>query len=388
MTHHDIQYVAFYDANAHVVLSKRQVGTADWEIQTTHYTGNVRDAHNSISIMVDGAGFLHMSWDQHDSPLRYCRSKKPGSLELSDEMEMTGEKERNVTYPEFHRLPEGDLIFMYRDGSSGNGNIMMNRYNAETKTWSRLQDAFIDGEGQRNAYWQAAIDARGAIHISWVWRETWDVATNHDMCYAKSADGGITWHMSDGTPYDLPITAASAEYVCRIAQGSDLINQTSMSTDSRGCPYIATYWKPPGTDVPQYFLLYHNGNHWLTSQVANRKSEFSLSGGGTKKIPVSRPGLLIDDASGAIRAYLIFCDSERDNRVSVARCDDLEQLKWETVDLSVVSYNSWEPTYDTELWKRENLLHLLVQNVLQEDSEKLASLPAQPVSILEWETEN
>jgi len=97
---------------------------------------------------------------------------------------------------------------------------------------------------------------------------------------------------------------------------------------------------------------------------------------------------LIDDASGAIRAYLIFCDSERDNRVSVARCDDLEQLKWETVDLSVVSYNSWEPTYDTELWKRENLLHLLVQNVLQEDSEKLASLPAQPVSILEWETEN
>jgi hypothetical protein len=32
-----------------------------------------------------------------------------------------------VTYPEFHALPGGDLLFLYRDGGSGGGNLAMNR---------------------------------------------------------------------------------------------------------------------------------------------------------------------------------------------------------------------------------------------------------------------
>lgn len=193
VTSGNTQYAAFYDAAQNVVLAKRSLDSQKWQIKKTRYKGNAKDAHNSISIMVDREGFLHMSWDHHGHPLRYCRSVAPGSLELTDKMPMTGKKESRVTYPEFHKLSNGNLLFLYRDGASGRGNLMMNYYDVANKKWSQLHDILIDGEGQRNAYWQMAIDVKGTIHFSWVWRETGDVATNHDICYARSyatsADG-------------------------------------------------------------------------------------------------------------------------------------------------------------------------------------------------------
>ena len=102
----------------------------------------------------------------------------------------------------------------------------MNRYDLNTGKWSRVHDVLIDGEGQRSAYWQLCTDKAGTIHLSWVWRETWGVETNHDMCYARSRDGGKTWEKSNGERYELPITAANAEYAWRIPQNSELINQT------------------------------------------------------------------------------------------------------------------------------------------------------------------
>lgn len=76
----DTQFIAFYDAEGTVVLGKRRIGADQWQLKQTPYKGNVRDAHNCISIMVDGAGYLHMAWDHHNDPLHYCRSTAPGSL--------------------------------------------------------------------------------------------------------------------------------------------------------------------------------------------------------------------------------------------------------------------------------------------------------------------
>jgi hypothetical protein len=380
------QYVAFYDEFANVVLAKRQLGTDTWEIQVTQYQGEISDAHNSISIMTDGDGFLHVSWNHHGSPLSYCRSIAPGSLELTDKMPMTGYKEWNVTYPEFYRLPDGNLIFLYRDGSSGRGDLMMNYYDTQTKTWYLLQDSLINGQGRRNAYWQTTIDPNGTIHISWVWRETSDVATNHDLCYAKSYDGGLSWQKSTGEKYELPITAASAEYACRIPQRSELINQTSMCADSCGRPYIATYWRPQDSNVPQYHLVYNDGIQWHTVQVSQRTTPFTLSGGGTKRIPISRPQI-VADANGTVdKAYMIFRDIERGDKVTVAICDDLLLAPdvWHFEDLTSDSVSQWEPTYDTELWTLTKTLHIFVQKVGQGEGETIEDIPPQLVSILKW----
>jgi hypothetical protein len=90
VTHEDYQYIAFYDSTGFVNLGKRKTGAGQWEIHKTQYDGNVLDAHNSISIMVDGDGYLHMCWDHHGHKLNYARSLRPGSLEMGQKQSMTG----------------------------------------------------------------------------------------------------------------------------------------------------------------------------------------------------------------------------------------------------------------------------------------------------------
>ena len=385
VTHNGIQYIAFYDENGYLTLGKRELGNTQWTFCLSQYKGNCEDAHNVISIMVDGEGFLHVAFNHHGSSLNYCRSLRPGSLILGNKEIMVGRDETEVTYPEFYRLTNGDLIFVYRSGGSGRGNLIMNRYEAKTKTWQRVQDVLIDGENERNAYWQLYVDNVNTIHLSWVWRETPDVATNHDLCYARSRDGGVTWEKSDGEKYRLPITAENAEYVWHIPQDSELINQTGMCADKNGNPYIATYWRDRESTVPQYRLVWFDGETWHMQQVFERKTPFTLKGGGTKRIPISRPQLVLDNERGKNNLYYIFRDEERGDKVSLASTRDIEKGIWETRDLTDFSVGAWEPTYDTELWREEHKLHLFVQHTDQGDGEKTGLLSPQPVYILEVE---
>ena len=144
VTDGDVQYISYYDPEGYLVLGKRKLNESDWTLQRSQYKGNVADAHNVISMMVDGEGYIHVSFDHHGHPLNYCRSVKPGSLELGPKEAMTGKDEQDVTYPEFYKMPEGDLIFVYRSGASGRGNLIMNRYDLDTHKWERVQDILID----------------------------------------------------------------------------------------------------------------------------------------------------------------------------------------------------------------------------------------------------
>jgi hypothetical protein len=385
VTYRDTQFIAFYNKDRYVVVAKRKLGTHNWIIKQTQLRGNAADAHNCISIMVDGNGFLHMAWDHHNNKLHYCRSISPGSLELTDEMPMIGKAEQRVSYPEFFRLANGNLLFLYRDGGSGQGNLIMNAYDITTRQWTRVQDNLVDGQGQRNAYWQVFVDTKGTIHLSWVWRETPDVASNHDMCYARSADGGKTWTTSEGKKYDLPVNAVTAEYAWKIPQKSELINQTSMFADDQGHPYIATYWREAQDSIPQYHLIYKTGKKWQQSDLGFRKTPFSLSGTGTRRIPISRPQIIAWKSGKAWGAALIFRDAERGSRVSVAISKNLKKAKWAIINLTEMAVGSWEPSYDSELWKEKGLMHIFVQPVEQVDGEGLSDTAPGMISVLEWD---
>jgi hypothetical protein len=388
VTHKGWQYAAYYNAQQYITLAKRKTGSSKWQTLQTSYTGDASDAHKSISIIVDGAGYLHMAWGQHNNPLNYAVGMENGSLQLGPKMTMIGQKEGKLSYPEFYKLADGNLLFLYRDGGSGNGNLMLNHYNTTTKQWTRLQEDLINGEGKRNAYWQMAVDEAGTIHLSWVWRESPDVASNHDIAYACSKDGGKTWQKTTGEKYTLPIIASTAEYACKIPQRSELINQTSMVADAQGYPYIATYWRDSAQAVPQYHVVYYNGNSWNVKNLGFRKTSFSLSGGGTKRIPISRPQIIAWRNGKNMAAALIFRDEEREDKVSIAVNKDLIGNSWEIQDLTTKPVGSWEPTYDTELWKTKQVLNLFVQHTTQVDGEGKADLPTQPVKVIEWKPTN
>lgn len=369
------QYTAYYDPEGSMVLAKRKLTSKKWDTVITPYKGNVKDAHNDISIAIDSEGYLHVSWDHHDTHLRYARSKKPFSLALGEEKAMTGEDEAKVTYPEFHNLPDGKLLFCYRSGASGRGNMIMKSYNVKTQQWTSLQNNLIDGQNQRSAYWQMCVGEKG-IYMSWVWRESWDVSTNHDICYAFSPDGGKTWQKSTGEKYVLPITEATAEHAWNVAQDSSLINQTSMTLDNNGNPFIAGYWDNNG--IPQYKVVYLSNGKWNLIQTDFHLKAFTLGGGGTKKIPISRPEVLVNNSM----LYLLFRDEERDNKITLASAN-LGNQKWELIDLSRFTVGQWEPNFDKELWRAKKQLHIFSQNVSQEDGEGLAKADPQMVKVLE-----
>lgn len=370
------QYAAWYYPDGFVALAKRPVGGGAFETVRTRLKGNVRDGHNSISLGIDADGYLHVAFDMHSSSVKYCRSSSPHSLELDELQPMTGEGENVATYPEFHRVGE-TLLFVFRSGVSGNGNLVMNRYDRETRTWTRMQSNLVSGEGRRNAYWQMRSRG-GVLHLAWCWRETAQVETNHDICYARSRDGGVTWERSDGTAYELPITEKTAEVAVRVPQGRELINQTGIDADENGNPCIATYWRDENSAVPQYRFVWHDGKAWHVRQVGNRKEPFSLSGGGTKMIPIARPRVL---AKGA-KAWMFVRDLSMGGEAAMYVTEDFANGAWRYVRLTDFSVHAWEPNFDSSAWD-EGRIELFIQDVYQGDGEKTVEHAATDAYVLE-----
>ena len=427
VTHGDTQYIAYFAHAAAgnrsaLVLGKRKLGEAKFTTTTTNIMGWTNDAHNSACIMTDGDGYLHLSLIHHNSALEVYRSDEPGSLNMikittnpvmaysrsggTFTALTTNVYESSTTYTEFYRLPDdpakgdGDLLFVYREGSSGSGNLVLNRYSRANKRWYRVQDIVVQGNPQ-SAYWQVYLDDNGRLHLSWVFRGSADVRTNHDMYYAYSDDQGVTWKKIDGTQYTLPITSATAERVWEIAQDQNLMNQTSMTADKDSHPYIATYW---GRPTMQYRVIYHDGTTWKMSTVSERTtlddggiSLFDgsrnpspyLSGGGTKLVPIARPRMIAkyDTATGKTKAYYIFRDNwERGGKVSMYSTEDITSNVWTLSDLTDFDVKYWEPSYDTELWKNQGKLHVFVQyaDYLSDGSDlSFSKVTAMPVYCLE-----
>jgi rhamnogalacturonyl hydrolase YesR len=388
-THLGTQYAAFYAADSTLVLARRPLGSDHWETRRTQYSGRVADAHNSPALVIDGTGTLHLAWDHHGNALNYARSVAPGSLELGPRTPMLDREESSVTYPAFVRLRDGDLLFFYRDGRSGRGNLVLNRYSAAASSWTRLHDKLIDGEGARSAYPSFHYEGSGRLHLAWVWRTSPDVATNHDLAYARSDDEGLTWLSASGSPIPVPFTAASADYALRIPPGSSLMNPPSVSTDHRGHPLIANYWSPAGSDIPQYHLVRHDGTAWSVQTVTRRTTPFTLAGAATKRPPLSR-AVLVSERPWRARssAHLVFRDDERDGRAVLATCPDIEAPSpvWTLTDLTADSLGAWEPSHDPEQWRRMRQLHLLVQKVEQQDGNdhRTSDTPPTPVASLIW----
>jgi hypothetical protein len=272
---------------------------------------------------------------------------------------------------------------------AGDGDLVLNRYTTSTRTWKRVHNQLVYGGEpsiRQSPYWQMCLDTKGTLHLSWVFRRTGDVATNHDMYYACSTDEGVTWRRkSNGAAYTMPITPTNAEKICDIPENTNLINTTSMTADQEGNPYIATYYGKPQVN---YMVIFHDGTGWQARQVSDRATSFSLSGGGTLMIPIARPRLVAqyDENTGKTKAYYIFRDTERGSKVSMYSTDDIASInEWTVRDLTDFSVFAWEPSHDTELWKNQSKLHIYVQYADQISGEGLSNQEPMPVYCLEVE---
>ncbi|MHC4916513.1 MAG: BNR repeat-containing protein, partial [Planctomycetota bacterium] len=216
VTHKGHQFVAYYDAKRQMTVARRRLGEKKWEHKRLPSRVGW-DSHNYITITFDRADCLHVSGNMHNNPLVYFRAAKPLDIaSLEQHRKMTGDREGGVTYPQFIRDNEGRLLFMYRHGSSGNGLRLINAYDEKSRTWKRLlKTPLLDGRKQSmNAYPAGSIrkGPDGRFHVVWVWRDTPDCRTNHDISYARSADM-LNWETAAGKPVTLPITPLNRDVI-------------------------------------------------------------------------------------------------------------------------------------------------------------------------------
>ena len=199
------QYVGYYDEGQNMVIAQRPLNAKVWK-KTVLPSKVGWDSHNYIEMAVDRDGYIHVSGNMHVVPLIYFRSTQPENIDHFEKLPMTGQHEDRVTYPIFLKNKVGDLYFQYRDGGSGNGTTLYNRYDAATKTWLPLFDTpFFDGEEEASAYMSTpTLGPDGYFYIVWMWRQTPVANTCHNLSCIRSQDL-LSWETVGGEPIKLPI---------------------------------------------------------------------------------------------------------------------------------------------------------------------------------------
>jgi hypothetical protein len=361
--------------------------------------------------------YMHISWGMHGDAYHYARSLTPvtgtNGIAFGPDGTMTG-RESGVTYPQFLKLPDGDLLYFFRKGGSGNGDMFLNRYSIASETWTNVHlsgsshVALIKGTGwtpNYNAYWQMpCIDEDGNIFLTWTWRYNSSspageagYQTNHDYAYGWSPDGGFTWKRSSGVDYVLPINErgengnpnSMAEKVLSIPEGSSLMNQSGMTLDRAGRPVLANWWAPgaiTNNHRRQYMVGFPGANGWETRQLSFRTIDSP-----SYKVPESalgdmgRPTIVSDKDD---RLIVIYRDNEGTPGLTVVhslpKAQDPQRLVWTKFDLTTEPLGRFDaPHVDLNRWEQDNMLHIFHQPVNGQGYS--APNTASPVSVLEWD---
>ena len=283
LTKPPFQFVAYYDAQRRMSIAQRSLDSTNWTITKLPSTLGW-DSHNYVALALDRDGFLHVSGNMHCVPLVYFRSEKPlDAASLQRVPAMVGDREQRVTYPVFLHDRAGRLVFRYRDGGSGNGDDLYNVYDEKSQSWHRLMsDPLTSGRGRMNAYCSVPkLGPDGRFHIVWVWRDTPDCSSNHDISYARS-DDLVHWTDSRGRTLMLPITVETGEIVDPVRPRGGLINvNRELGFDNAGQP-VVSYHKYDANGDLQVYVARPESSAWKIVQVSDWKGyRWDFSGGGS-----------------------------------------------------------------------------------------------------------
>jgi hypothetical protein len=279
------QYISWYNGNTrNVVVARRTfnsstlaAGTWQWAY-VNFILASGADSHNVISMGISpNDGRLHVAIGQHGTQLYFIRTNAKaatgstwdntvfggtGTTGTTAAAAMAGlpgysAATNNVTYPYFMNAADSakTLQFVYRTGSSGNGQLQLAEYNASTGSYTHL-GKFVDSAGTytlngvssstRNAYPHGFnYDYAGRLHMAFTWRENLSTQffsncsatiNNHDTSYVYSDDRGRTWKNSAGTTVGTTGTnwiqlTDPGLVVDPLPVGRDLMNQETQSMD-------------------------------------------------------------------------------------------------------------------------------------------------------------
>ncbi len=285
-------YVAYYDAEHCITVASRAPSDKNWLIshpqgewledkkRYMHQTDF--DSHNYLTLALDNQGHLHLSGNMHKDKMVWFRSTQAYDIHSLVQQPMTGERENSATYPLFFNGRSGELLFRYRDGESGNGDDIYNRWNDRHQCWQRLlEQPLLSGQGLRNAYARLPVfGPDDQWHMIWMWRDTPHCETNHHLSYARSPDL-LNWYRHDGQPLPLPITLNDGDIVDPAPVGQGLINMSQhLGFDSHGRAVI-TWHRYDDAGRSQAWIARSQGRHWRVNQLSDWHFRWDFKGMGS-----------------------------------------------------------------------------------------------------------
>ncbi len=290
---------AFYDADRYLTLATYDPGSGRIcrKRLPSRFAG--WDAHNALVVAIDDEDRLHVAGNMHASPLVYAT----GPLDDLDAVAlrpMLGRNEASATYPQFLRDGAGNLLFLYRDGMSGNGLWMLNAW--RDGQWRRVGQLFAgrDDDGPVSAYpTKFVADDDGRFHVAVVWRRTPDVATNFALTYASTRDFQH-WDVG-GRTVNGPLSPKTMEMIDAPGVGQGLVNNAQLTLSPSGRP-VVLFTKYVEGGKSGVVAAARDDGRWRTRTIVTGTEALKVSGGG------SMPGLPI----------FRFAETRRDGSIHVS----------------------------------------------------------------------
>lgn len=387
LQNNDLQVLAYYDADRVLTVADRNVRGIGWDFRKLPSTIGW-DSHNYVALGFDRHGRLHVAGNMHASPLQYwiINLEDPDRLPQQVEVLLDRARELEVTYPEFLRTSDGEMLFTYRDGKSGSGDFVALRWDDTTERYNRITDGpLIHGDGKRNAYLDSnapILGPDGVWHILWVWRDSPDASSTHDVNYARSTDLA-SWTAADGRPLDLPLTTSSLTVVDPIPVGQGLINNNVRLGFLPNDQPVAVYHRRDSTGSQQLWAAIFDGTQWVKQQLTDWSFRWDFHGEGSLdfQIEIGTPvtslnGLSVDVRRGEeVLTFFLGEDLAVTTRASAAPWSPLRRRTRDdgSYDRCAVGYD-WTPTSQAGRWL-VSYASVLEQRDQQTDTEGPKSLP-------------
>lgn len=306
------QMIAYYDSNRQMSVAMRKMRDVNGSPWSYHKVSSWLgwDAHNKVEVAFDKNGIIHLIGNLHGNKLVYFKSASPYDPRTLEKVDVMVDKavEQKMTYPEFFKDPDGELILKYRDGSSGNGRWFYSKWNAEAGRWAHLHETvLLSGEDIRGIYpYGPVIGPDGYAHMTITWRETPIASSNHDLSYARSKDL-IRWESSDGSPIKLPIVLATGEIIDPIPEHGGLLNGRHPIGFDKQNRVLVTYQKYDEDTLSQVFINRREADGWVIKQVSNWDDVYAdLDRSGALDLPLvtNEPAYINDDGHIVVSALL------------------------------------------------------------------------------------
>ncbi|MEZ4905277.1 MAG: BNR repeat-containing protein [Spirosomataceae bacterium] len=277
------QFVAYYNKDRNLTVASRKIPEKRWNYKILP-TKVGWDNHNYITMAFDRDYNIHVSGNMHADTMKYFKTTKPLDISTFERVLplVNIADELRSTYPNFMKDAQNRLIFTYRKGGSGNGNTISNYYDEQKGKFSRLTDApLFDGLNEMSAYIKGpTLGPDGLFHLLWVWRDTPDAETNHDLSYARSKDL-IHWETAAGERVTLPITPHKKQFtIDPVPPMGGAINGGNALFFDQKQP-IVCYHKYDENGKHQLYLSKFMDGKWRITKVTNWDFRWSFSGSGS-----------------------------------------------------------------------------------------------------------